>query len=393
MYNRNISLFYAYRLTKFAVFHVSVLVLFYQARGLSFTEVMLLQTIYYVAKVVSEAPTGAVADRYGRKLSLILASAVHGLSYLIIFLGGSFGVFALGEILAGVGMSLASGADSALAYDTLLAGGRESEYAKVEGRAYGLRLLGFAAFAPIGSWVAARNLALPYVISAGFMFLSGIIAFGMREPPRTRDDASASYLREITRSAKLILRHRTVLWLTLFTALMFVATRIGFWTYQPFMEQAGLSIGLFGVAFAAYSTFGAWVSSIADRAERRLGRGLTLAALPALVIISLLGMSQWITVGGISFIFVQQISMGLFDPVLKAYTNEHTPSSIRATVLSFQSLVGNLAFAAVSPFLGVFVDNFGLAPTLRAFAVGVAALAAVLLAFRTGRTYSDPLSL
>lgn len=380
--NRNVRLFYAYRLTKFAVFHVSVLVLFYQWRGLSFTQVMLLQTVYYIGKVLSEAPTGVVADRYGRRLSLILASLVHGLAYVTIFLGHSFWVFALGEALAGVGMSLASGADSALAYDSLLTEGRELEYRAVEGRAYGLRLLGYAAFAPIGSWLASMNLALPYLVSAGFMFASGLFAAAMIEPPRVMDDESGSYLGEMARSARLILRHRTVLWLTLFSALMFIATRIGFWTFQPFMERAGLSVAFFGLAFAAYSVFGAWVSSQADRVERRLRQRWTLILLPACVIVSFLGMSRWMTLAGLSFIFLQEISMGLYDPVLLSYTNQYVPSSIRATTLSFQSLAGNLAFAALSPFLGLFVDGLGLAWALRWFALIVAVMAAALLARR-----------
>lgn len=377
---RNIRLFYAFRLTKFAVFQASVLVLFYQARGLSFTEVMLLQTIYYIGKVVTEAPTGAIADRYGRRLSLVLASAAHGLAYLVIFFGQSFWVFALGEWMAGLGMSLASGADSALAYDSLLATGRASEYRAVEGRAYALRLMGFALFAPLGSLMASRNLALPYLASAAFMFFSGGFAAAMTEPPRERATGNGAYWNELASSARLVVRHPTVRWLTLFSGLMFIATRIGYWTLQPFMEQAGLPVALFGVAFAFYTAFGAWVSTRAVRVDRRLGQRAALALLPACLTVSLLGMSQWITVGGIAFIFLQQISMGLFDPLLLSYTQQHVPSAIRATTLSFQSVAGNLAFAAFSPFLGITVDALGLATALRLFAVVTAVAAAVLLA-------------
>jgi MFS family permease len=240
-------------------------------------------------------------------------------------------------------------------------------------------LLGYALFAPVGSWIASRNLAFPYLVSAFFMFGSGLLAAAMVEPPRVMDDESGSYVGEMARSARLILRNRTVLWLTLFSALMFIATRIGFWTFQPFMEQAGLSVALFGLAFAAYSVFGAWVSTQADRVGRALRPTRTLILLPACVIVAFLGMSRWISVAGISFIFLQEISMGLYDPVLLSYTNRHVPSSIRATTLSFQSLAGNLAFAALSPFLGLFVDGLGLAWALRCFALIVAVLAAVLL--------------
>ncbi len=64
---KNIRRFYWYRLTKFGLFHIAILVLFYQERGLSFSQIMILQSVYYFAKVLSEVPTGAWADRVGRK--------------------------------------------------------------------------------------------------------------------------------------------------------------------------------------------------------------------------------------------------------------------------------------------------------------------------------------
>nr|NIM99344.1 MFS transporter [candidate division Zixibacteria bacterium] len=94
---KNIRRFYWYRLTKFSLFHVAILVIFYQARGLSFSQIMILQSLYYFAKVLSEVPTGAWADRVGRKKALVLGSFFHSLGYLLIFLSHSFMLFVVGE--------------------------------------------------------------------------------------------------------------------------------------------------------------------------------------------------------------------------------------------------------------------------------------------------------
>lgn len=74
---------------------------------MGFAEAMLLRAVYYAAKVASEVRTGAVADRMSRRFSLFLAALVSGAGYLVIFLSHDFRAFAAGEVLAGIGISLA----------------------------------------------------------------------------------------------------------------------------------------------------------------------------------------------------------------------------------------------------------------------------------------------
>ncbi|MFQ6016315.1 MAG: MFS transporter, partial [Anaerolineae bacterium] len=375
----NIPKFYAYRLTKSALFHISVLVIFYQSRGLSFAQVMLLQTIYYVVKVLSEVPTGAVADRFGRKLSLCLASLGHSLAYLTIFLSHSFPFFALGEGLAGLAMSLASGADSALAYDTLKGLGQEERYPGVEGKAYSMTLLAWTLFAPLGGLLATLDLALPYLASSAIMLISGLIALAFVEPPLEGNPTRSGYAAEVTQSLTLLRDNRPVLWLTLYSSFLYLALRLGFWTYQPYLETAGLALGLFGVAFAAFNLFSALMSANAGRVEAALGERGVLLVMPALLVISLLVMGQAIVIWAIPLIFLQQATRGLYQPIVKSYTNQHIPSQIRATVLSIQSMGGNLAFALAAPFLGSLVDLLSLGKALTLFALLVLTLSTILL--------------
>jgi MFS family permease len=243
--DKNIIKFYWYRLTKFALFHVAILVIFYQQRGLSFSQIMILQSVYYFAKVLSEVPTGAWADRVGRKKSLIIGSFFHSSAYLLIFLSHSFILFNVGEIIAGIAMSFASGADSALAYDSLKSLGREREYQRVEGNATSMRHLAFAVFAPVGGLLATKNLALPYLASSVVIFFSGLIALTFVEPVLESKSIQSSKFsefgstgkvqrktyHEIKKSLDLMLGDKRILWFVLFFSLVFLATRLGFWTY------------------------------------------------------------------------------------------------------------------------------------------------------------------
>jgi MFS family permease len=382
---KNVSKFYWYRLTKFGLFHIAVLVIFYQQRGLSFSQIMLLQSVYYFAKVLSEIPTGAWADRVGRKKSLVIGSFFHSSAYLLIFLSHSFVLFNVGEIIAGVAMSFASGADSALAYDSLKFLGRENEYKRIEGNATSMRYLAYAVFAPVGSLLATLNLALPYLASSIVVFLSGLIALTMTEPPRENKSVQGSEFNvqrktyhEIENSLKLLFEDKRRLWFVLFFSFIFLATRLGFWTYQPYMELVGLPLSLFGMVFAALYLFSAFWSKYADFLERKARENLTLFLMPVLVIVPMILLSRFVFLWSLSFFLILQVTFGSHEPILKNHLNRLCPSEVRATMLSVQNMVGNLVFALFAPFLGGFVDRLDLRNALLIFALVVIILGLVM---------------
>jgi len=286
-------------------------------------------------------------------------------------------------------MSFASGADSALAYDTLKSLGREKEYQKIEGNATGMRYLAFAVFAPIGSLLATVNLALPYLFSSIVVFLSGLIAWTMVEPPRGNEIVQGSQFKvqrktyhEIKNSLQLMFEDKRILWFVLFFSLVFLATRLGFWTYQPYMKMVNLPLSLFGVVFAFLYVVTALFSKYADRLEKKIKEKYTLFLMPALVVVSLILMSRLIYLWSLSFILFQQAVFGIHEPVLKNHLNRLTPSDVRATMLSVQSMVGNLVFAILAPFMGTFVDRLGLQNALLIFAMAIIIFWIVLWQFK-----------
>jgi MFS family permease len=394
--DKNIIKFYWYRLTKFALFHVAILVIFYQQRGLSFSQIMILQSVYYFAKVLSEVPTGAWADRVGRKKSLIIGSFFHSSAYLLIFLSHSFILFNVGEIIAGIAMSFASGADSALAYDSLKSLGREREYQRVEGNATSMRHLAFAVFAPVGGLLATKNLALPYLASSVVIFFSGLIALTFVEPVLESKSIQSSKFsefgstgkvqrktyHEIKKSLDLMLGDKRILWFVLFFSLVFLATRLGFWTYQPYMKMVGLPLSLFGVIFAFLYLVSALVSKYADHLEKILKENLTLFLMPTLVVVSFILLSRFLSLWSLSFILIPQVTFGIHEPILKSHLNRLTLSEVRATMLSMQNMVGNLIFALFAPFLGSLVDRSGLQNALLIFALVIIIFWSCLWLFR-----------
>ncbi len=97
-----------------------------------------------------------MSDRFGRRFTL-LASAVAGLAGAILLaLGNDFATFALAQILMGASMAFASGTDSAMLYESLVAAGRKAEVEQQELRAWRFSFTALALSAITGGAMATR---------------------------------------------------------------------------------------------------------------------------------------------------------------------------------------------------------------------------------------------
>jgi MFS family permease len=104
--------------------------------------------------------------------------------------------------------------------------------------------------------------------------------------------------------------------------------------------------------------------------------------MPLLVVISFVLMGRFLFIWGICFVFIQQMTTALHEPILKSYLNRHTPSEVRATMLSLQHMAGNAVFAIFAPFLGSLVDRFRFENALLIFATVIIILGVLLWRWR-----------
>src|SRR5579883_2135240 len=125
---RSLRCFLAYRFFSTAYFFIPILVPFLKGRGLSFTQILLLNSIYCVTLALLELPTGLFADWAGRKVSLVAAGISMAAGCFLYGAAHAFLSFSLAEVLLAIGMTLASGADSAYLYDLLANQGLAHEY-------------------------------------------------------------------------------------------------------------------------------------------------------------------------------------------------------------------------------------------------------------------------
>src|SRR5262245_42905575 len=113
-YGANVRRFYLYTFfIQFQLWFPIWVVYLQQKRGLSLTQVTAVDIAFWTVMVVAEMPTGAVADRWGRKQSLLLGALGFAGAVFSFGLAPGFWWVLVTYLLWGVSMTLASGADAA----------------------------------------------------------------------------------------------------------------------------------------------------------------------------------------------------------------------------------------------------------------------------------------
>jgi MFS family permease len=167
--------------------------------GLSGAQISALFAIWSAVSIVAEVPSGALADRFGRRHALVAAGVLQAAGYVAWTLLPTFAGFALGFVLWGLGGALVSGAQEALLYDGLAAVGAESCYARVNGWVHATVLLAqLPAAAAATVLFAAGGYSLVGWVSVGVCLGAAALALRLPElPPVTDgpdDDVDLGYL-------------------------------------------------------------------------------------------------------------------------------------------------------------------------------------------------------
>ncbi len=353
---RDLRLFYFFRLLSTSYLFVPVQVAFALSRGLSIVQVMLLATVYCAVVIFTEVPTGALADRLGRRATMMAGAVAMVAACVVYLLAYGFVSFAIANGLAALSMTLCSGADSAYLYDMLYDHGRGHEYPRREGTASAWHQAGQAVAFLAGGFLGARNLALPYLATAGVAVMAFFIALFMKEGRIGSSSASMAprvYVAHMRDSFRVVAQRRRLMWAIAYSAVVFALLRATEYVYQPYLTASGFSIAETGVVFAAVYLVAAIVAHNFDTLRRRLAEPTLLAGLLGTLVVTFLILGNIHGPFALVVMAIQAGANGLYSPLVKLLLQrEIDESHRRATVLSVESMVRRLAFGVFSPAVG-----------------------------------------
>lgn len=358
---RNLSIYPYFRFFFNLLIIGPILVPYMLFKGLNYAEIMLLQSISAIAVIVFEVPTGAIADKVSRSFSLLLSGffAAAGLLMYIIF--KSFWLFAIAEILFGIGMTFSSGADAAIVYESLVKLERKKEYQKIEANAVFFVFIGHAVGSIVSSFLYTYNHFLPFWISILNIFIAIIISFGFKDVDQQKSEHR--YLLHVVKSIGVAFKTPRILWTVLFATLMGFVFRTSFWLYQPYFSKVGIEVKWFGLIFFYFNITAAVSAKLLMRKFYDTRPRRVLLSLISIMAVTYLLPAIFVFPWMIALLGLQQVVRGLYSPTLRFYINHHIKDQYRATVISLVSLAASLGFAVLSPFVGINLDKFGAIPS------------------------------
>jgi len=389
---------------------IPIIVLLMLERGLTLGEVGLVAVAQGAVVLLLEVPTGGLADTLGRRPVLLLAGVVGLVSVSVLAVADTFWQFMLVGALQGVFRALDSGPLEAWYVDAVLAA---DPRARIEGglsgagvvlsSAIAIGALGSSGLVALHPVRAMSALTLPVLIAV-VVQLVGIVAVAVlvKETPRHRDPGSGvGKLRTavgdvpavIGRAAGLLRRSRVLLALVV-AELLWGVGAVSFETLTPprMSEVVGdleAAAAIMGPAWTA-----AWLASA-------LGAGLVpmlgrLAGTP--VAAAILRVGQGATVLGMAFaagwigvvaaFVATYLIHGASNPLHQTMVHRQVDGDYRATVLSLNSLTGQLGLIVGALVLTNLADANGV-PLAMVVGAVVLASAAPLYLIRS-RTTATP---
>ncbi len=347
--------------------------LFLLDAGLTNFEAFAANAFFTAGMVIFEIPTGVVADGWGRRTSYLLGTVTLSgstfLYYLLWRVHGPFWAWAVVSILLGLGFTFFSGAVEAWLVDALHFAEYEGELEAVFGRA---QIVGGAAMltgSVAGGYIAqVTSLGVPFLLRTGVLVLMFVVASVLMKDlgftPAARQKPLAATKAILVASLDYGLRNRPVRWLMLSAPFVSGVGFYAFYAMQPYLLELYGNSKAYGVAGLAAAIIagsqmlgGVFATRIRNLFRRRTS-ALILGTFLGAAFLALLGVASTFLIA-LLLLILWGLIFAAVTPIRQAYLNDLIPSGQRATVLSFDSLMGSTGGVVVQPVLGHTADLWG----------------------------------
>ena len=356
--------------------------------GLSNLEAFAANAFFTAGMVLFEVPTGIVADTVGRRASYLLGTVTLAATTLLYVLlwetKAAFLWWAIVSIGLGLGFTFFSGAVEAWLVDALNATGFTGELEDVFGR--GQMVSGAAMLVgSLGGGLLAQvtSLGVPFVVRGAILVVMFVVAFRMMRDvgfTPVKGGKPLAEMRKIT-SASIDYGWRVpaVKWMMLEVLFVGGVGIYGFYALQPYLlelygdPEAYLVAGLSAAIVAGSQIIGGMVAPRIRRLFKRRTSALMLTAGGSTLTLVAIGLAESFY-PVLALVVVWGLLFAATMPIRQAYMNGMIPSEQRATILSFDSLMGSAGGVWSQPPLGKAADAWGYGPSYL-ISSGISALA------------------
>ena len=335
-------------------------ILFFIQNGLSLLQIGLLESIFHGTSLLCEIPSGMLADRFSYKTNLYLARLASIVSSILILFGqGNFWIYALAMMVSAWSYNFDSGTSTAFLYDSAVEAGQKDRYLQISSFLSGVAEITRTLGTVVAGFFIHGALAWTYLIAIGLSFLSIILIYLMKEPMAKREKNESLTFKTIVMQVRKEWHEKPVLfyWMMTYQLVGTLMCMFYFYYQQKISDLAGWQVSLVMLIGSGLNLIAVYVASQIGKKWNSNRVFPTLVALTGLALLLVFFGTPF------AFLLVYLLTDTLYAVYQPIYFNDlqgYLPSSVRATMLSINSMLFSLSMIVIFPLTGLLIDRWGL---------------------------------
>ncbi len=357
-YKRNISLLAGLEFTSYFGI-TSFWILFFIQNGLSLLQIGLLESIFHGTSLLCEIPSGMLADRFSYKTNLYLARLSSiGSSILILFGQGNFWIYAIAMMVNAWSYNFDSGTSTAFLFDSAVEAGQKDRYLQISSFLSGVAEVTRTLGTVVAGFFIHGALAWTYYIAIGLSLLSILLIFLMKEPESKSDERNHLTLKRILEVVKQEWQEKPVLfyWMLTYQLVGTIMCMFYFYYQQKISDLASWQVSLIMLIGSGFNLLAVYLAS---QIGKKWNSNQVFPILVALTGLTLLLVGAKTPFAYLSVYLLTNALYAVYQPIYYNDLQAYLPSSVRATMLSINSMMFSLSMIVIFPLTGWLIDTCG----------------------------------
>lgn len=384
-----------YFIASFLYFMPAFIIVYFASIGLSPLQMGILIAVWPLTSLLFEIPTGAIADLYGRKISVLIGYFLEGLVMISLFFWKTYPLMLVSFAVLGIAATFSSGSKDAWIVDLINKNNKKLVHNFFNKMQFFINFgLVFSGF--LGAFlVKSYGVSIIWIITAlSYLFsiiLLAIFAKEYYEKKNTRISQSLKKLKEKTKESLKYSRKHHVLYYLIF-AIMVSAFAMNLQTnisWTPMLKSLGMPDYVFGYMWSGMSLIIALSPLLALKLLKKGGEKKFIILGTILMIITLLCILFAFNLSTALIIMY----LGLFfyfskSPAQEVYFHRFIPSRLRATIGSIRNMFFSIGTILALPLAGFLVEKIG--PRFTIFISAILMIPVIILYLKIKENKHEP---
>lgn len=348
------------------IFYAPVFALYLQQELLDFTQVALIMAFQSGFIILFEIPSGAFADIFGRKKSLVIGGCLQLISLLFLYLGNSFIILTCFALTSALFQSLNSGTIEAIVYDALkeenvsqasLINIRKKitfkQFIAINGAIWPISASIASLF---GGFLSIYGYRLTILICFFPTFIKLLLTLKIKEPTYIKPERK-KMIAQIKTSLKYIHLDKQLKLLLLSGFLVYSFAEVAFQIKPIYLNAINLPLEFFGIIYTLSFAFSFLGSLLSEKISHNFSyKSLLISSQISIGILFFAPSFIPLALVNATIMTIESFFWGLRWPIQIDWINSRVNSNERATINSATNLMNQLGFTIFIIFAGLSLE-------------------------------------